>query len=223
MGAKTFIVIPVYNEQKVIGDVIADLFKHGYNNIIVVDDGSTDDIYSAIKSLPVYFTRHIINRGKGSALRTGMKTAQQLGADCIVTIDGDGQHAAADIEKLTKKINEGYDIALGYREFNTKDMPLIKIAANHFANTLVWLLFGVRVKDSQSGFKAYSHKALSLIKTSFDSYEHESEILSNIRQHNLSYAQVPIQTIYTNYSQTKDRRQKISNGFKMIYKMFFFS
>jgi glycosyltransferase involved in cell wall biosynthesis len=223
MTQNTFIVIPVYNEQEVIQDVISDLFKHNYKNIIVVDDGSTDNVISKLKTLPIYYAQHIINRGKGSALRTGMKIARHLNADCVVTMDGDGQHAIEDIQRLIEKINQGYDIALGVRSFNSKEMPFIKVAANHIANIIVWLLFGVKVKDSQSGFKAYSEKALLLIQTNFDSYEHESEILSKIRLHKLTYAEVPIKTIYTAYSQTKARRQNITNGFRMIYKMIFFN
>jgi glycosyltransferase involved in cell wall biosynthesis len=176
-----------------------------------------------LATLPIYYTRHIINRGKGSAVRTGMKIAQQLNAQCIVTIDGDGQHSIEDIKKLTDKIESGYDVALGVRSFDRKQMPLAKVLANHFANIIIWLLFGIKVKDSQSGFKAYSRKALEFIQTSFDSYEHESEILSKIRQHKLTFAEVPIKTIYTEYSQTKLRRQNIANGLKVIYRMIFFN
>lgn len=223
MIENTLIVIPVYNEQEVIRDIISDLLTHGYKNIIVVDDGSTDDVISKINTLPIYYTQHFINRGKGSALRTGMKIAQRLKANCVVTMDGDGQHNIEDIKKLVEKIEQGYDIALGVRSFDRKEMPLTKVIANHIANVIVWLLFGLKVKDSQSGFKAYSQKALQLIQTTFDSYEHESEVLSKIRQYKLTYAEVPIKTIYTTYSQTKARRQNIANGFKMIYKMIFFN
>jgi glycosyltransferase involved in cell wall biosynthesis len=223
MVKNPFIVIPIYNEQSVIHDIVTGLLSHNYKNIIIIDDGSTDDVALKISTVPVYYARHLINRGKGSAVRTGMKIAKQKHSDCVVTIDGDGQHSIEDITTLIEKINQGYDIALGVRSFNTKEMPFIKVLANRIANIVIYVLFGLKVKDSQSGFKAYSKKALDLIHTSFDSYEHESEILSKIRQHRLSYAEVPIKTIYTTYSQTKARRQNITNGFRMIYKMIFFN
>lgn len=223
MLENTYIIIPVYNEKGVLRGIVSDLLKHDYQNIIIVDDGSTDNVIHSLNGLPIYFARHMLNRGKGSALRTGMRIAQELNAECVITMDGDGQHSVDDISKLVEKIENGYDVALGVRLFDRKQMPLIKVIANHIANIVVWLLFGLKVSDSQSGFKAYSKKALGLIRTSFDSYEHESEILSKIRQHNLSYTEVPIQTIYTLYSQTKARRQNIINGFRMIYKMIFFN
>ncbi len=112
MIENTFIIIPVYNEQKLIVTVISELLKLGYKNIIIVDDGSTDDLISKINTLPIHYTQHIINRGKGSALRTGMRIGKKLGAQCIVTMDGDGQHSAEDVAKLVNEIEMGNDVKI---------------------------------------------------------------------------------------------------------------
>ena len=145
----------------VIREVIAEIKCAGYENIIVVDDGSKDDTYAKARSINgVTALRHFINRGKGAAVKTGMEAAKILGADVVVTMDGDGQHSPADISKMLRKINEGNEVVLGSRLRDPKGMPFYKILHNHIGNLIVWAIYGKWVTDSQSGFRAYSKKAL---------------------------------------------------------------
>ena len=98
---KTYIVVPAYNESEVIGLVLGELHKQNYRNIIVVDDGSTDATLLKAKEKDVIVVRHMLNRGKGAAVKTGIEAAKILRADQVVTFDADGQHEPQDIKKLS--------------------------------------------------------------------------------------------------------------------------
>ena len=217
---KIFIVIPAYNEVTVIREVIAEIKCAGYENIIVVDDGSKDDTYAKARSINgVTALRHFINRGKGAAVKTGMEAAKILGADVVVTMDGDGQHSPADISKMLRKINEGNEVVLGSRLRDPKGMPFYKILHNHIGNLIVWAIYGKWVTDSQSGFRAYSKKALELIDTKTDRYEYDSEVIREIHRHKLSFSEIPIEVRYTEYSMGKSQKMNFKNGAKTCIKM----
>lgn len=220
-GKKIFIVIPILNEGKVIRDVIAEIKKSGYENIIVVDDGSQDGTFQKIKEISgVTVLRHKINRGKGAAAKTGIEAAKLLEADIIVTMDGDGQHDPADIPKLIAPIMDGdCEVVLGTRLKNTAGMPWHKIIHNWIGNAITWYLFGLWVTDSQSGMRAYSKKAAGLINTRYDRYEYESEVIREIYIYKLKYKEVPITVRYTEYSKNKEEKQSFANGIKTFYKM----
>ncbi|MFN4212976.1 MAG: glycosyltransferase family 2 protein, partial [Microgenomates group bacterium] len=120
-----FLLLPAYNEGEVIGQVIAAVKKEGFEKIIVVDDGSTDDTCQKAKNAGAIVLRHIINRGKGAAVKSGIEYAKLKKASIVVTIDSDGQHNPKDIKKLVEKIREGYDVVLGSRFLNKKNkIPL---------------------------------------------------------------------------------------------------
>jgi len=214
-----FIVIPVYNEEKVLKEVITEVKKAGYNNIVVVDDGSTDDCFDVAKREDAVVLKHLINRGKGAAAKTGIEAAKKLDAQIVITIDGDGQHNPREIGKMTRLIEEGYDVVLGSRLKNPKGMPVHKIIANQCGNFFTWLLYGLWVTDSQSGFRAYSKKAIGLIETRTDRYEYDSEVIREIHRNKLKYIETPIEVRYTEYSMNKVQKQGFKNGIKTIFKM----
>lgn len=217
---KIHIVIPAYNEATVIGDVIKEVNTAGYSNIIVVDDGSYDKTHeNATKEDGVIALKHFLNRGKGAAAKTGIEAAKILNADVVVTIDGDGQHNPKDIARMLKLIEEGYDVVLGSRLKNPKGMPIWKIAANHFGNFCTWAIYGLWVTDSQSGFRAYSKKAINAIETKTDRYEYDSEVIREIYRHNLKFIETPIEVRYTQYSMSKVHKMNLQNGFKTLIKM----
>ena len=220
--SKIFIIIPAFNEASVIQDVIKEVRDAGYENIIVVDDGSSDSTYEKAKTADVLALQHKINRGKGAATKTGVEAAKLLNADIIVTMDGDGQHDPKDIEKLIEPIVQNRcDVVLGNRLANSKGMPWYKIAANHIGNFFTWYLFGLWVTDSQSGFRAYSKYAAEVINTKSDRYEYDSEIIREIYIYKLKYKEIPIAVRYTEYSMGKIHKQGFVNGIKTLYKMIF--
>ncbi|BHH82705.1 glycosyltransferase family 2 protein [Desulforhopalus sp. 52FAK] len=215
-----FIVIAAYNEGSVIEDVIDEVRKCDYSNIVIIDDGSKDLTFEKSKNKGVTALRHKINRGKGAAVKTGFAAANLLGADIIVTMDGDGQHDANDIANLIKPIlEEGVDVVLGSRLLDTTGMPFIKILANKIGNAVTFLFYGITVSDSQSGFRAYSRYAVTKIDTKGDKYEYDSKVLREVKNNRLKFVEVPIAVRYTEYSMGKAQKQGFVNGLKTLGRM----
>ena len=221
MNSNIFIVVPAFNESEVIQQVISEIQNFGNYHIIVVDDGSHDGTFKVVSGNPgVIALRHKINRGKGAATKTGIIAANKLGADIIVTMDGDGQHDPDDIKPLIKPIiHDGYDVVLGTRVFATVQIPFIKIIANKIGNFVTWLLYGLLVSDSQSGLRAYSRYAAHIIDTKADKYEYDSKVIREIKNNRLKFTEVPIKVRYTDYSMTKPQKQGFVNGVKTVVRM----
>ena len=215
------VVIPIYNESQVIAQVLNDIIVSGTYTIIVVDDGSSDNSSQAARSIDnVILLRHRINRGKGAAVKTGIHAANELHADCVVTMDGDGQHDPNDIAHLVSPILDGpYDVVLGTRMQNHHGMPWIKIIANKVGNLVTLLLYGIYVSDSQSGFRAYSKNAAYIIDTKADKYEYDSKVIREINANRLSFTEVPISVRYTDYSKSKPQKQGFFMGIKTMVRM----
>ena len=170
--AKTIIIIPVYNEGSNIATVVKSVRHRGFNNLIVVDDGS----HTPVKVSGAKVIRHIVNRGKGAAVKTGIAAALLLGGDYLITLDGDGQHAPADIHKVLAQLRHGTDVVLGFRSFSLGAMPVFKIIANHINNWLTGLISGLWVRDAMCGFKAYSRHAAEVINTHQDHSHYQNTI-----------------------------------------------
>ena len=134
---KIFVVVPAYNEEKTIAKVIEDLMKMGLE-IVVVDDGSNDDTYNIVESIIKekkhgLLCKHLLNRGLGAALRTGIEAALMEDPDVIVTFDADGQHDPQDILNVSRPIINGEaDVVIGKRNF--KEMPSSKKFGNQVMN-----------------------------------------------------------------------------------------
>jgi len=220
---KIYIILPVFNEESVVCDVISGIKAEGYENIIVVDDGSTDNTHRSVMNIKgVVALRHFLNRGKGAAIKTGIEAAKFLNAEIVVTMDGDGQHNANDIKKMIEKINEGYDVVLGNRFHEGNKIPLVRVVYNKIGNVFTLLFCGLWVKDSQSGLRAYSKKAIELIDTKTDRYEYDSEVIREIKKNGLKFIEVPITVEYTMYSRNKKEKQNLKNGIKTLLKMLTF-
>lgn len=216
-----WIVLPAYNEEKVIRETLEEIQRAGYTNIIVVDDGSRDQTYEKTRTVPgVVALRHRLNRGKGAATKTGIEAAKFLGAGIIVTMDSDGQHNPADIARLIEPIEKNHcDVVLGTRLKDPRGMPWYKVLANWVGNAITWYFYGLWVSDSQSGFRAYSRHAAELINTKTDRYEYDSEVIREIYLYKLKYQEVPIEVRYTEYSMGKVQKQGFINGLKTFYKI----
>ncbi len=216
----TFIVMPAFNEAPAIEEAIREVADCGYRHVIVVDDGSDDDTYERARAVEgVVAVRHFLNRGKGAAVKTGIEAAKILGAEVVVTMDADGQHNPAQIAPMLELIRQGCDVVLGTRLKNPRGMPLYKIAANFAGNCVTWLLYGLWVTDSQSGFRAYSKRAIDLIDTRTDRYEYDTEVIREIKRHRLRFVEMPIEVRYTAYSRSKRHKQNMKNAVKALVKL----
>jgi len=222
--AKVYIVMPAFNEAKRMGSILSDLKKAGYKNIIVVDDGSTDDTINIAKKKGVYVLSHVLNRGQGASLQTGIDFALSKGADIIVTYDADGQFVIKEIISVIEPIikNEA-DIVLGSRFLGAaKNIPLSKKIVLKIGVVVVFILYGIKITDSQCGFRALSRRAAEKIHLSYDRMEHAAEFFLEIMRNNLKYKEVPITVIYDEYSLRKgqDWSKSFELGIKMLIKKF---
>lgn len=217
----TYIVVPAFNEEKTVSEVIEDIASHDYN-VILVDDGSKDNTYKNSKKSQIKFpqrifiVRHIINRGLGAALKTGMETALVHNAKYIVTFDADGQHAFDDIDKVVKPlIRDDVDVVIGSRPF--EDMPFSKNFANTVMNILTRIFYKANVKDSQSGLRAFKANSVSKINIISRGYGVSSEIIREIVKNNFKLEEITITTIYTPETQAKGTNAFV--GLKILIKM----
>lgn len=212
---KIFVVIPAYNEATKIGNVIKELKKNKYSDVVVVDDGSKDNTSEVARKNGAYVIKHVMNLGAGGATVTGFNYAVKQGADIIVTIDADGQHDIADIKKVIQPIlKKQAELVIGSRLINPKGMPFIRKFGNTCLNFLTYLLFGVWTTDSQSGFKAMTAEAYKKMNLKSTGFEICSEIIKEIGRTKIKFKEVPIHVIYTDYSMTKAHGQSITNGIK---------
>lgn len=218
---KLVIVIPAYNEARVIKQVARSVLDVGYADILVVDDGSDDDTAGEAEKAGAVVIRHRLNRGKGAAAKTGIEAALGIGADVIVIMDGDGQHDSGDIRNLVAPIIRGEsDVVFGVRPFSNSGMPRSRVLFNRFGNVVTSVFAGIRVSDSQSGLRAFSRRAALLIDTVADQYEYETEVIREIARHRLQFTEVPITVRYTEYSLGKAHGQSVTNGARTLYRMF---
>ncbi len=174
---KVFLVIPVYNHGKTLRDVVVRALAVN-DNVIVVDDGSTDGGAETLAGLPVTEIRHPLNRGKGAAIITAAHEARTRGATHIVTIDADGQHDPADYPRFLPLIDEDPDaIIVGTRAFDSATTPLLSRFGRAFSNFWLRVQTGYKLKDTQSGFRAYPLALLEWLKLRERHYDFEVEVL----------------------------------------------
>jgi len=207
---KTIIIIAAWNEEKYIEKVVQQT-KKIHSKVLVVDDGSTDKTAALAKKAGALVLTHKKNKGKGAAARTGCDYAIQKAYDTIILMDADGQHLPSDIPRFLKAL-KGNDIVFGYRT-QSKKAPLILTIGNWGLNTLMWIIFGVHIKDSQSGYRAFTAKAYKQIRWKSNDYGMESEMI--YRAKGLQYKQIAIQRIYLD----KTKGTNPLDGFKILWKM----
>jgi len=217
--SEIFVVVPAYNEEKTIGKLIKKLNVAHYKNIIVVDDGSGDCTYQIAQKAGAMVLRLPFNRGAGGALRTGFSLALEQGAKAVVMMDADLQHKVSDIKKLAEPILKNKaDIVLGSRLMgNLKDMPPHRRLANFVGNLVTFVILGIKVSDSQSGFRAIRGKALRKMDLKSSRWEICSEMVGQIKKLNLRYKELPIDIVYTKYSLSKG--QNFKNGLKTFLRL----
>jgi len=158
--ALTVALIPAYNEEKTVAGVVREAKKY-VDMVVVVDDGSSDRTAVTAEEAGAVVVRHPYNMGYGAAVRTLMSAALSTGAQYAVLLDADGQHDPADIPKFLEKLKEGADVVIGNR-FKTSKVPTYRKVGIQIIR-LVLRLFGVKIGDSENGFRAFNRKALEVL------------------------------------------------------------
>jgi glycosyltransferase involved in cell wall biosynthesis len=206
MAAPVFVVVPAYNEGAARPATLRTLVAAGYS-VVVVDDGSKEEVAPALAELPVHLLRHPINLGQGAALQTGTTYALAQGAAIIVHFDADGQHSADDIPRLVEPLLAGQaDVALGSRFLRPDDAHLVPRARRWLLKCGViinGLLTGVWLSDAHNGMRALSRRAALEIELCENRQAHASEILVQIRRAKLRWVERPTRIEYSAYSRAK--------------------
>lgn len=205
-------VIPAYNEEDNIISIVRKT-KRYVNNVVVVDDGSKDSTREAAETAGAIALSHVVNLGKGAALKTGCDFAVKKGASFIIALDADAQHNPNDIPRFIEKLKK-YDIILSYRKPSSK-MPLVLRFGNWFISNVVNLLYGIKLNDTQCGFRAFSKDAYKKIRWNASDYSMESEMISRAGKQRLKYVQIPIETIYSD----RYKGTTIIDGVKIVINM----
>ena len=217
IAARTCCIVPIYNEATVIEDCIADL-RTIFSNILVIDDGSTDDSASKAKESGAEVIRHTLNVGQGLAISTGFKWVQgQNKFKNIVTFDGDGQHIAHDALRLVEELEtSSLDIVfgsrfLGHEKSNT---PVMKRIILKIVSRITNILTGVKLSDAHNGLRALTVEASKAVDLTQTGMAHASQMISLTRQANLKYHEIPVNVLYTPYSRKKG--QSILNSVNIV-------
>jgi glycosyltransferase involved in cell wall biosynthesis len=215
------LIIPAYNEEETIGDVISSTVEImnslGYSfEIIVVNDGSTDKtkLAAALSSKQgVRIFSNESNRGKGYCLR---KAAMYMKGDILVTLDSDGEHNPKEIPDLLAPIFEGFDIVAGSRFLGNSRNVTSKLnqVGNRFFNTAIMVLTGKRVSDSQTGFRAMKKGIFEKLKLQSDGYEIETEITVKSLMNGFTFKEVPVTVERRKYDTSKIK--VFSDGKKIL-------
>ncbi len=193
---KTIAVIPALNEFTLLNGVVEQTLRY-VDQVVVIDDGSNEplkDHLATDKRLKVL--RHIINLGKGAALKTGVVWARREGYELAVFIDADGQHDPHEIPTLLEPIIRGQaDIVFGVRRFHGR-MPFMARFGNLALTKILKLMFRINIDDTQSGYRAIRLASFDKIAWKSPRYAVETEMIVNVGKHKVPYQQVPIATIY---------------------------
>lgn len=219
--SRTWIVIPMFNEEIVIGSVVTGLLPT-FPYVVCVDDGSSDASASAAAEAGAVVVRHPVNLGQGAALQTGIDYASsdpELGS--VVTFDADGQHRVADAQQMVARLDaDEADIVLGSRflDKRTRLAPMKRIVLR----TAAWqsrLATGMDLTDAHNGLRAFNARAARQIHLKQNRMAHASELIHQVAQMDVRWVEHPVEIIYTDYSKAKG--QSLLNSVNILADLFF--
>ncbi|MDD2487250.1 MAG: DUF2304 family protein [Candidatus Gracilibacteria bacterium] len=231
-----------YNEGKYLNDVIDEILDYGFSKIVIVNDGSVDNTVRSVldKKLQhdgsdIILLSHLINRGGGSANKTGFEFLRRYGDSLkvkwVVTFDADGQMDINDMKTFIYEINKnaGTDVFLGTRFLlggSASNIPLSRKIILSGSRVITYFFNSLWVTDPHNGYRVLSIDAVKNIKIDSDGMTYASELLDEVKRLNLKYKEIPVNIKYTEYSLKKAHGQKNSNAWRilleLIYKKFFY-
>lgn len=201
------IVIPAFNEQRTLGEVLDELLATCPSvSVVVVDDGSTDRTSEVAASRPVHLLHHATNLGQGAALKTGFDYALAHGADILVTFDADGQMFAGDVARICEPIAvSAYDVVLGTRfaDVQPEGMTRLRRLTLRLGIWFTRVTSRLPVTDTYNGLRALSRAAAEQIRIDQNRMGHGLEIIYEIARLKLRWKEVPVSIRYTEYSKEK--------------------
>jgi len=219
-------IIPSYNPDDKLLNIIDKLTDIGFEDIIVVDDGSRKkDIFDKIrKNKKCIILTHKENCGKGVALKTAFKYYKDnlfTKYKGIVTLDGDGQHHVSDMVSVGNEMLISHDVVFGVRKFNESNVPIRNKLGNQITSKVFYLLYKSYIKDTQTGLRAFPNKYIDkLLNISGDRFEYEMNVLLELVMDKIVIEQLPIKTIYLEKNNKYSHFKPIIDSFKIYMNMF---
>jgi glycosyltransferase involved in cell wall biosynthesis len=202
-----FAIVPAYNEEKNIYNVVRRLKKMNFK-VIVVDDGSKDRTYDLAKKAGAIVLRHRKNKGKGEALRTAFKYARRKKIKNFVVVDADLQYLPEEARKVLEPVKrDEADLVMGFR--NWREVPFRHKLGNFVWRKIFNFLFGCKLKDTNCGFMAFGEKAIDEIENIHGGYIIENSILADAIKKKLRIKQVPVKVFY-------HKKSKIARGIRVV-------
>jgi glycosyltransferase involved in cell wall biosynthesis len=195
---KICVIIPTYNEAEGIAKLVKEIRLQNLD-VLVVDDGSSDNTFQVAKDSGAIVLRNQDNQGKGASLIKGFKYTLTHDYDAVITMDGDGQHLPQDLPHFIRLAEySNSQILIGNRMQITKSMPWLRILTNKFMSWLISLFTKQDIPDSQCGFRLLKKEVLQKVNLITNKYETESEILIKVARLGFKIESVPIKTVYLN-------------------------
>lgn len=213
------VVVPVFNEAPVVGDVLRDL-RELYPLVVCVDDGSSDDSASVITEAGGVFVRHPVNLGQGAALRTGIEYGLTWpSVKWFVTFDADGQHQVDDVSPMLDLLRaEEAQIVFGSRFLDRRsEITAAKRAVLRAAVRYTRVSTGLSLTDTHNGLRAFDREVAAAFDFQMNGMAHASELLTIVAHQGFRYAEVPVHIRYTAYSRAKG--QPLINGVNIMFDM----
>lgn len=211
---KIWAIIPAYNEQFNLKQVLEDLKQKGVS-ILVIDDGSTDNTYEIARQQADLAIRNSKNLGKGVSLKKGIAyLLKNDNFDYIITMDADGQHPISDLGKFLEQAQEGESFVVGNRMQNLSGMPKIRVITNKLMSWIISKIIGQKIPDTQCGFRLIKREVLKKIRIETEKYEVESEIVIKAARLGFKIKSVPIESVYLKNQHSRIR--PIADTFRFI-------
>jgi glycosyltransferase involved in cell wall biosynthesis len=189
------VIVPSYQVAPVIGGVVTDL-RRFTRDVLVIDDGSTDDTTALAEQAGAEVLRHGQNLGKGVALRTGLEEAARRGFDVALSVDGDGQHPADEAWRMHESCDDAEALVIGVRDLAGAGAPRPNQYSNAFSNLVLSGFIGRRINDTQCGLRRYPIAATLGLGAVEDGYGFEAEVLIRGAAAGMRFVEVPIRVIY---------------------------